>query len=99
MDITSSTQDRHSENQPELGSDSEPSERPVEARLGADPPESPSPVRPKRKYTRRAKPQPQKPAPAPGHNGQLLEAASIVEAAPSKADDEWDLDSLRVSQD
>ncbi len=59
-------------------------------------PGSPSPVRQKRKYTRKAKPRlpetPPEPAPAPERNGQPLEAAS-TEA------DEWDLESLKVSQD
>lgn len=61
-----------------------------------EPPESPSPERPKRKYTRKPRPRltedHPEPAPAPRENGQPLEAAS-PEA------DEWDLESLKVSQD
>jgi hypothetical protein len=60
-------------------------------------------VRPKRRYTRKAKPpspeSTQEPTPAPGHNGQLQEAASIIGDTPPDHGDEWDLDSLRVSQD
>jgi hypothetical protein len=88
MDSINEFQDRHLGNQPE-------------AESGADPTtESPPPARPKRKYTRRAKPRSEDlQEPAPGSNGQLLEASANGKAAPSDNGDEWDLASLRVSQD
>jgi hypothetical protein len=103
MDSIRESQDRHSENQPELTFNTEPSGQLEAAAPGVAPPESPSPARPKRKYTRKAKPplpEPtQEPTPAPGRNGQLQEAAPIIGAAPPGNDDEWDLDLIRVSQD
>jgi hypothetical protein len=92
---------RHSGDQPELDFHPERNGQLQEAAgpneaASAEPPGSPSPVGPKRKYTRKAKPRPAEnppeSAPTPGRNGQSLEAAS-TEA------DEWDLDALRVSQD
>jgi hypothetical protein len=69
---------------------------------GTDPP-PPSPSKPKRKYTRRPKPtlpeNPPESAPAPENNGQLQEPASTNQASQLNPADEWDLDSLRVSQD
>ena len=99
MDLTNKSGDSHPESQPELGFGMEPTDQPEpEARMGADPPPPPSPSKPKRKITRRPKPKlpenPPESAPAPEKNGQLQEAASTNQAA-----DDWDLDSLRVSQD
>jgi hypothetical protein len=103
MDSTNDSQDRHSEAQPELGFKPEPSNPPEAADSGTDRPPSPSPSRPTRKYTRRTKTQLPKntpePAPDPEGNGQLQEAASTSQASQADSADDWDLDSLRVSQD
>ena len=98
MEFINESSDRHSENQPELGFSREPSDQPEGiAGLGSNPP-PPSPSKPKRKYTRKPKtPLPQSPpesVPTSENNGQLPEPLST-----NQATDDWDLDSLRVSQD
>jgi hypothetical protein len=102
MHYAHESDDSHSETQSEPSFDPEATGRPEDsASLGAEPP--PAPSRPRRKSTRKAGsrlPEDlQEPALAPGRNGQLQEAASIIGAASPSDDDEWDLDALRVSQD
>jgi hypothetical protein len=100
MNITNPLNDRHSESQPELGFGPEPaarSEEPPGVKVDLAPP------RPRRKYPRKAKPRLQEtlqePGLAPGCNGHLQEAAPTLQASQTDPADEWDLDSLRVSQD
>jgi len=100
MQYSDKPEDCHFGNQPELGFSSELSDQTEEAGLGGNPPESPSPARPKRKYTRRAKPRLQEglpePALAPGHSSRLPKAGPDVVKPEA---DPFDLTSLRLSQD
>src|SRR5262245_40760675 len=98
MDSPNTSRDRQSGSQAEP--DFEPEQLPQgeeASRTGVDPP--PPPTRPKRKYTRMAKPRLQEPTPSHDGNGQLLEPASTQQASQVNPADDWDLDSLRVSQD
>jgi hypothetical protein len=102
MHYVHDSDDSHSETRSEPGFDPEATGQPEDsASPGADPP--PAPSRSGRKSSRKARPRlpedPPEPALAPGRNGQLQEAASIIGAASPGDDDDWDLDALRVSQD